>query len=134
FAFQIRKETINDGFRSQPKRGCYFLKDRLTVEASADFVRPGCLALPSGTGEYQLPQLLGRMAGDDFKVAAILEEFGQPLMDELSRIVAKRLAHLLFNLAARATHLAAKYFQQALGDFEPRGTRRVEIIGDDALA
>src|SRR5262249_37375290 len=68
------------------------------------------------------------------EIAAVFEQLRQPLVDELARVVAERLALVLLQLAARPPVLAAEQFQQPLGYFQPGGVVNVQVVGDDAVA
>src|SRR5262249_25834240 len=56
-----------------------------------------------------------------------------PLVDQLRRVVAERLADLLLQLAARAPLPAAEQLQQALGRFAPRRVVHVQVTRHDAI-
>src|SRR5262249_14792464 len=77
--------------------------------------------------------LLGRVAGDDLERAAVLQQLGEPLVDELARVVAERLAALVLQLAARPPFLPAEQPQQPLRHLVPGGVAGVEVAGEDAV-
>ena len=127
FAFEIGEQAVIDDLRRHAEIGGDILKDGSPVEGSVAETGRGGGAKDGG------PQFLGRMAGHRLELAAILEQLGKPLMHELARIVAERLALIVVEFAACATVLAAEHLQQPLGDLAPGRVFGVEIMRHDAI-
>jgi hypothetical protein len=138
-AFQVSEQALLNGVRRQAQGVCYLLKDGSTMEVGMDlslcagtlrFTRAGS----GGSAEDQLPQLLGRMSGNHFELAAVFEQLGQALMDELGRIIAEGFAEFVFQLAAGMADLFAEQIEQLLGDFQPGGVAGVDVNRNDPVA
>ena len=65
-----------------------------------------------GSGEDGFAHFIGRITGDHLKFAAVFQQFGQALMNELAGICAKDIVHILIQFAARATLPAAEQLQE----------------------
>src|SRR5205823_3797185 len=116
---KVREQTEIDFGRRQAESGCRVRKDRVAVKAGGTAPSLLCEA------ENRFAQLLRRLAGHHLKIAAVFEELGQSLVNELPRVAAKGFFEVGFQPAARAALLAAKQFQQPARRLQPYRIGRI---------
>ena len=95
-------------------------------------IEAGSMGL-GGCLENQLAQLLRRVPGNNFELAAIFQQLGQPLMDELPRIGIKGFADIVFQFAASPAFLGPEELQQTFRDRQPHRVLRIDVIRQDAV-
>jgi hypothetical protein len=124
---QIREQPPVHGLDRPSDLGRDLFEDGIPVKRCS---RSACLG---GGQEGSLSQLVRLLLGIDLKFAAVFQKLGQPLMDELGRIVADRLQDFFLHLpTGLALHLPED-FQEALGHRSPVSVCEVQISRDQAV-